>query len=251
MWKIADFGISAEGTARRAQTTVWARGTASYRAAELLKEDSLTYTNKVDIWAMACIFYEVAFQKKAFKGDMAVLSYTLSKEPPELPSQVQLETSGSSLDVDTASREALKNILYPMWDLKALDWPTATLLGKIFSISPDQATTICATSESLNTPMERLLADTSHGILTSASVVSNLMKNSDEKIIISRWLKSTRRHLRQSQIQASRTFFPSSPLHHPKILEISRTWPLNPCHSRHHPSLIRRFSQMICRIDSQ
>jgi serine/threonine protein kinase len=106
MWKIADFGISAEGTARRAQTTVWARGTSSYRAAELVKDEKLTYTNKVDIWAMACILYEVAFQKKAFGGDMAVLSYALSKEPPEIPCQVELEISGNSLNVDTTSREA-------------------------------------------------------------------------------------------------------------------------------------------------
>ena len=167
MWKIADFGISAEGTARRAQTTVWARGTSSYRAAELVKDENLTYTNKVDIWAMACILYEVAFQKKAFKGDMAVLSYALSKEPPELPSRVELESTGSSLDVETTSREALKNIIYAMWNLKPLDRPTAGLLLEIFCISPDQAANTFATSENSNTTMERLLSDTSHGMLSS------------------------------------------------------------------------------------
>jgi serine/threonine protein kinase len=170
MWKIADFGISAEGTARRAQTTIWARGTASYRAAELFKDDNLTYTNKVDIWAIACILYEVAFQKKAFKGDMAVLSYALSKDPPELPSRVEIDTLGNSLNVDATSREALKNIIYAMWNLKPLDRPSATLLLEIFSIRPDQAATTFATSECLNTSMERLLVDTSHGILSSTSV---------------------------------------------------------------------------------
>jgi serine/threonine protein kinase len=38
-WKIADFGISTEGTTKRAQTTQLARGTPSYRAPEVVKDE--------------------------------------------------------------------------------------------------------------------------------------------------------------------------------------------------------------------
>lgn len=58
-WKVADFGLSTEGTAVRAKTTVLGRGTPGYRAPELLREEHATFNNKVDIWAMGCILYQI------------------------------------------------------------------------------------------------------------------------------------------------------------------------------------------------
>jgi serine/threonine protein kinase len=77
-WKIADFGISAEGTSRRARTTHYARGTSSYRAPELLQESGSTFTNKVDIWALGCILYELVTHKLAFSNDWAIMAYSSS-----------------------------------------------------------------------------------------------------------------------------------------------------------------------------
>ena len=72
-WKIADFGLTSEGTSKRAHTTRYAQGTPSYRSPELIED--FKYTNKVDIWAIGCILYELIFKKKAFSGDGAVLRY--------------------------------------------------------------------------------------------------------------------------------------------------------------------------------
>lgn len=78
-WKIANFGISSEGATNKAVTTEYARGTPSYRALELLNEHKYSYTNKVDIWAMGCILYEILFRVKAFSEDMSVREHYLSK----------------------------------------------------------------------------------------------------------------------------------------------------------------------------
>jgi serine/threonine protein kinase len=77
-WKIADFGITTEGSSGRAYTTQYSRGTDGYRAPELLKEAKPTYSNKVDIWAMGCIFYELVMRKKAFEFDFSAREYSLS-----------------------------------------------------------------------------------------------------------------------------------------------------------------------------
>ena len=69
-WKIADFGLTAEATSRLPITTRFIRGTAGYRAPELLT--SSKFTNKVDIWALGCIIYELATGRMAFCDDFAV-----------------------------------------------------------------------------------------------------------------------------------------------------------------------------------
>ena len=64
-----------KGSATRARTTIDSRGTASYRAPELLSEHP-TYTNKVDIWALGCILYELVTEKIAFKSDLEICEYS-------------------------------------------------------------------------------------------------------------------------------------------------------------------------------
>ena len=71
VWKIADFGITTEGTSGRALTTVASRGTASYRAPELLDASKSTYTRQVDIWALGCIFYDLTFTKQRHSPNKA------------------------------------------------------------------------------------------------------------------------------------------------------------------------------------
>jgi serine/threonine protein kinase len=74
-WKIADFGLTVQGSATMARTTIDARGTASYRAPELVSAH-LSYTNKVDIWALGCILYELIEGKTAFNSDCEALGYS-------------------------------------------------------------------------------------------------------------------------------------------------------------------------------
>jgi serine/threonine protein kinase len=82
-WKLADFGITSEGTAKRALMTNNARGTTCYRAPELVAENP-TYTNKVDIWAYGCIMFEMCTGEKAFSNDFAVHEFRLSGRKPTL-----------------------------------------------------------------------------------------------------------------------------------------------------------------------
>lgn len=76
VWKLTDFGISAEATSKKAHTTRYARGSERYRAPELLEEHP-TFTNKVDMWALGCILYELVTGEPTFKGYLDILNYAL------------------------------------------------------------------------------------------------------------------------------------------------------------------------------
>lgn len=93
-WKIADFGISSQATSKHAVTTRSARGTGGYRAPELFK-DLATFTNKVDIWALGCILFELTTGKKAFEDDWSARDYYVSTSGlqvsfPQVPKILQL-----------------------------------------------------------------------------------------------------------------------------------------------------------------
>jgi serine/threonine protein kinase len=89
-WKLTDFGISAEATSKRGVSTVFSRGTPSYRAPELLMEEP-TFNKKVDVWALGCVLHEMVTGKTAFPDDWAVRQYssTISKISVSLPSLPQ------------------------------------------------------------------------------------------------------------------------------------------------------------------
>jgi serine/threonine protein kinase len=86
-FKIGDFGCCAEGTSKRMKATKDQRGSAGYRAPEVIREEA--YNNKADIWALGCIFYELCIGQKAFSNDWAVIHYALQSTQglpkPDLP----------------------------------------------------------------------------------------------------------------------------------------------------------------------
>lgn len=87
-----------------------ATGTPSYRAPELLRGIDFTYTNKVDIWALGCIFYELLFGRKAFAGDFAVREYSSSPEKLDIP------ITSTILGNVSKWRETIKAILHKTFD---------------------------------------------------------------------------------------------------------------------------------------
>ena len=77
-WKLADFGSAAQATSKHLHTTIDYRGTASYRAPELLNAGR--FNNKVDIFALGCIIYEMVTGRQLFAGDFSVLNFAEKKE---------------------------------------------------------------------------------------------------------------------------------------------------------------------------
>jgi len=132
-WKIGDFGLSVEGTSRRARETVEAKGTASYRAPELLLESGYTFTNKVDIWALGCISYELVTRRKAFFGDVEVLQYALEQRKPRLTlaepeSRWQQLPMRSTIGLDEQSKRAVSSFIEAMMQLEPRDRPSSLVL---------------------------------------------------------------------------------------------------------------------------
>ena len=77
MWKITDFGLVAQGTSKTLRGSTGGRGTTGYRAPELLGQYTPQFNNKVDIWSIGCIVYELAARHKAFADDVSVFRYSL------------------------------------------------------------------------------------------------------------------------------------------------------------------------------
>lgn len=138
-WKIADFGLTTEGTSGRAHTTHYSRGTPSYRAPELVEYDKPTYsTNKVDIWAIGCILYEVVLGRKAFRSDDAVNVYAR-----------QFAFSGVTLDIaidsetfpDESRKSFISRVILEMLEVDANKRPRAEELYTKFAcwgVDPSQ-----------------------------------------------------------------------------------------------------------------
>jgi serine/threonine protein kinase len=84
VWKIADFGMTMEGSSKRPKTTKLSRGTASYRAPELFSS-SPTFTQSVDMWAVGCILFELITGREAFDGDWGTLQFVQSNGKLAIP----------------------------------------------------------------------------------------------------------------------------------------------------------------------
>jgi serine/threonine protein kinase len=72
-----------DGSSRIAHITRYSRGTECYRAPELIV--GTDYTNKVDLWAIGCILYDLVFWRKPFDSDYAARRYAESGKEFEVP----------------------------------------------------------------------------------------------------------------------------------------------------------------------
>jgi Protein kinase domain/Ankyrin repeats (3 copies) len=120
---LADFGFSSDAHSRSLQTSASSKGTSGYRAPELL-EDTGHYNAKVDIWALGCILYELASNKKAFPNDWAVFQATTSGSIPNI------ELDDTFDDNDKAS---IRNNVHSMLQIVPNSRPSAAELAKDFA----------------------------------------------------------------------------------------------------------------------
>ena len=125
MWKLADFGLSIEGSSQDLPTK-YSSGTPGYRAPELMDSNGnpAMYNNKVDIWAMGCILYELATGIRPFKSDWEVLNHRFS---------------GKNINVvlddmfDTHSVEIITKDIVDMLQVDPADRPSASFLSNEFN----------------------------------------------------------------------------------------------------------------------
>src|SRR5213075_997224 len=114
-----------EGSSRRAHTTVYSRGTSSYRAPELIRETQSKYTNKVDMWAVGCILYELVLRRRAFAGDWDVMQHAMSENDFEFILE-------SEIVPDEGKREFILRIVKELLDINPSRRPKASALYERF-----------------------------------------------------------------------------------------------------------------------
>ena len=148
-WKVADFGLTVEGTSKRAQTTIYGRGTPSYRAPELVHPDGKnSFTNKVDIWAIGCIQYELVFSQKAFPGDFYVYQYFLEHQIFDRRFRVPEDMAGVLIGQE--SKAFLSHAISAMLEIDASRRPTAKELCEIFIILLNSANSLVVSTPVTN-----------------------------------------------------------------------------------------------------
>jgi serine/threonine protein kinase len=126
VWKLADFGLSTEGSSHNLSTK-YSNGTPGYRAPELMDSDgdpARVYNYKVDIWAMGCILYELATGIRPFKSDWEVLNHRFSRKNIN----VVLDDS-----FDTKSVETITKYTVDMLQIDPAVRPSASFLFNEFN----------------------------------------------------------------------------------------------------------------------
>ncbi len=107
------------------------RGTQGYRAIALLRVGESSYVmNASDIWALGCIFYELAFNAKAFSDNFEVWDYVYRThklkglqwlEVNERTAACVRELINRTLEVDWWKRSTTSDVLNMLDDLLSSD----------------------------------------------------------------------------------------------------------------------------------
>jgi len=127
LWKLADFGLSVEGSSKTNRLTTSAKGTPGYRSPELLDfvpGESAQHTNRVDIWAMGCILYQLVTGTQLFISDSAVVYYVYSAKSLEVPLD-------NTFDAD--STQIITKYIVDMLQVKPGERPSAATLSMEFN----------------------------------------------------------------------------------------------------------------------
>jgi len=105
------------------------RGTSSYRAPESLM--FATFNDRVDIWALGCVLYELISREKAFKSDWDVCLYASQSTKISFPLQ---------LIVDGNAHTLLVNLIHEMLQLRPSSRPSAADLRMLFDVLGEKGT---------------------------------------------------------------------------------------------------------------
>jgi serine/threonine protein kinase len=154
----------------QAMATRYSRGTSSYRAPEMLRETS-TFNNKVDIWALGCVFYELVYLTKAFKDDFAVREQ--NGEDFAIPTESLMITNVDWLEVigiaikemlkqESSQRPTAKDILNRLGRARRAAYPYAHFVD--YGMQTDYNT--------LSMPQPEVVVSLSEAISVVAPVVS-------------------------------------------------------------------------------
>jgi serine/threonine protein kinase len=111
-----------EGSSRNARDTSKARGTSCYRAPELVKEEA-SFTNKVDMWSLGCILYELATGTIAFRSDFHTFEYSTED------SVIQFSVPDLSAFLQHHASENIQELLHRDRERR----PNATSASQMFS----------------------------------------------------------------------------------------------------------------------
>jgi serine/threonine protein kinase len=115
-WKLTDFGTTSEATSKQLCTTRYSRGTAGYRAPEIIADEA-RFNNKSDIFSAGCILYELCTGVKLFSNDFAIHAYANSLGPPNFPipfdSTAWFFSTGSGLTSDTGPIQSARQ--FRLW----------------------------------------------------------------------------------------------------------------------------------------
>src|SRR5277367_953884 len=109
-WKLADFGLTAQGMSNQSYFTEAARGTECYRAPEILCEHEVTPAS--DLWSLGCILFELYCGQKAFFHDREVWAYYDGTGPQPSVGQSYLALDPA---LDAYVSEMVSNLLGKDW----------------------------------------------------------------------------------------------------------------------------------------
>ena len=126
-----------EASSSQAYSTSCCRGTVCYRAPELVREDSVV-SKQSDIWGLGCIFYELAFDKKAFPNDYCAWEYAFTKRRLDIP----------LVSVSERLNCTISGLIYGMLDAGWWNRPSAEAILAVIRSLSQQVTEI----RSLNYP---------------------------------------------------------------------------------------------------
>ena len=116
-------------------------GTSGYRAPELVRGIKKVFTNKVDIWGIGCIFYEMVFRRRAFYEDYATLNYSLFDGTLYIP------PTNSDNIWEMISRDVLVAALEKLLNIDPKQRPTGIKIRQQFHSSGSSPARLFASDE--------------------------------------------------------------------------------------------------------